>query len=175
MSVMLWFNYMDSTDMEFDGTATDALKNEGDAAETDANTNIVDVDSTNETSDVPNPPKRRKAFKKSMVWDHFKRLKGDPKDPHTQCEYCGVVYACHSKRNGTGTMKNHLENYKQYSYQKKRDPAQVTLSFKTKAKDNFEDNTSQLICESYSLKSCREALVEMVIVDELSFKFVEGK
>ncbi|XP_038896550.1 zinc finger BED domain-containing protein RICESLEEPER 1-like [Benincasa hispida] len=51
--------YMDSTDMEFDGSATDASKNERDA-EMDANTNIIDVDSTNETSDVPNPPKRRK-------------------------------------------------------------------------------------------------------------------
>ncbi|XP_038902436.1 zinc finger BED domain-containing protein RICESLEEPER 1-like [Benincasa hispida] len=134
--------YMASTDMEFDGTATDASKNERDAKGTDANTNIIDVDSANETSDIPNPSKRRKAVKKSMVWDHFEKLK--------------VILMT--------LMLN-----------KKRDPTQMTLSFKTKAKDNVGDNTSQLVCESYSLESCQEALVEMVIVDELPFKFVVGK
>ncbi|XP_038874953.1 uncharacterized protein LOC120067466 [Benincasa hispida] len=166
---------MDSMDMKFDGTATDASTNERDVEETDANTNIIDVDSANETSEFPNPSKRRKAVKKSMVWDHFEKLKGDPKDPHAQCKYCGVIYACHFKRHGTGTMKNHLENYKKCPYQKKRDPTQMTLSFKTRAKDNIGDNMSQLVCELYSLESCREALVKMVIVDELPFKFVEGK
>lgn len=161
---------MNSTNME-DEIATNAPKNEPDG-ETDAN--IVDVDAdSNETSEVPNPPKRRKFVTKSIVWNHFERLKGDPKDPHAKCKYCGVVYACHSKRNGTGTMKNHLENCKKYPYQKKRDSTQMTLSFKNK--DKVGDNTSQLVCESYSLESCREALVEMVIVDELPFKFVEGK
>ncbi|XP_038895953.1 zinc finger BED domain-containing protein RICESLEEPER 2-like [Benincasa hispida] len=166
---------MASMDMEFDRTATEASKNERDAKGTDANTNIINVDSANETSDVPNPPKRRKTVKKSMVWDHFDKLKGDPNDPHAQFKYYGVIYTCHSKRNGTRTMKNHLKNCKKYPYQKKRDPTQMTLSFKTKAKDNVGDNRSQLVCESYSLESCREALVEMVIVDEFPFKFVEGK
>ncbi|XP_038899655.1 uncharacterized protein LOC120086918 [Benincasa hispida] len=65
---------MDSTDMEFDGTATDTSKNKLDV-ETDANTSIVDIDSANKTSDIPNLPKRGKVVKKSMVWDHFERLK----------------------------------------------------------------------------------------------------
>ncbi|KAL0539982.1 hypothetical protein IC582_024204 [Cucumis melo] len=108
-----------------------------------------------------------------MVWDHFERLKGDPNDPRAKCKYCGVVYVCHSKRNGTGTMKHHLENCKKYPYQKKRDQTQMTLSFKPK--DKVGDNSSQLVCESFSLEGCRDALVEMIIVDELPFRFVEGK
>uniref|UniRef100_A0A9I9ED14 BED-type domain-containing protein n=1 Tax=Cucumis melo TaxID=3656 RepID=A0A9I9ED14_CUCME len=108
-----------------------------------------------------------------MVWDHFERLKGDPNDPHAKCKYCGVVYACHSKRNGIGTMKHHLENCKKYPYQKKRDQTQMTLAFKPK--DKVGDNSSQLVCESFSLDGCQDALVEMIIVDELPFKFVEGK
>ncbi|KAA0048370.1 zinc finger BED domain-containing protein RICESLEEPER 3-like [Cucumis melo var. makuwa] len=49
----------------------------------------------------------------------------------------------------------------------------MTLAFKLK--DKFGDNSSQLVCESFSLEGCREALVEMIIVDELPFKFVNGK
>ncbi|KAA0046350.1 zinc finger BED domain-containing protein RICESLEEPER 2-like [Cucumis melo var. makuwa] len=49
----------------------------------------------------------------------------------------------------------------------------MTLAFKPK--DKVEDNSSQLVCESFSLDGCRDALVEMIIVDELPFKFVEGK
>ncbi|KAA0036689.1 zinc finger BED domain-containing protein RICESLEEPER 3-like [Cucumis melo var. makuwa] len=49
----------------------------------------------------------------------------------------------------------------------------MTLAFKPK--DKVGDNSSQLVCESFSLDGCRDALVEMIIVDELPFKFVEGK
>ncbi|XP_050937752.1 zinc finger BED domain-containing protein RICESLEEPER 2-like [Cucumis melo] len=140
--------------------------------DTDAKRKTIDVDSYGR-EDVPNPSKIRKNVKQSMVWDHFERLKGDPNDPRAKCKYCGVVYAFHSKRNGTGTMKHHLENCKKYPYQKKRDQTQMTLAFKPK--DKVGDNSSQLVCESFSLEGCREALVEMIIVDELPFKFVDGK
>ncbi|KAA0025764.1 zinc finger BED domain-containing protein RICESLEEPER 3-like [Cucumis melo var. makuwa] len=161
---------MDSTDMELecDGSceASKIVRDE----DTDGKRKTIDVDlDSYGREDVPNPPKIRKNVKQSMVWDHFERLKGDPNDP----KYCGVVYACHSKRNGTGTMKHHLENCKKYPYQKKRDQTQMTLAFKPK--DKVGDNSSQLVCESFSLDGCRDALVEMIIVDELPFKFVEGK
>ncbi|KAL0540303.1 hypothetical protein IC582_024538 [Cucumis melo] len=49
----------------------------------------------------------------------------------------------------------------------------MTLAFKPK--DKVGDNSSQLVCELFSLEGCREPLVEMIIVDELPFKFVDGK
>ncbi|KAA0025770.1 zinc finger BED domain-containing protein RICESLEEPER 3-like [Cucumis melo var. makuwa] len=165
---------MDSMDMELecDGSC-EASKIVRDEDTNDKRKTIdVDLDSYGR-EDVPNPPKIRKNVKQSMVWDHFERLKGDPNDPRAKCKYCGVVYECHSKRNGTGTMKHHLENCKKYPYQKKRDQTQMTLAFKPK--DKVGDNSSQLVCESFSLDGCRDALVEMIIVDELPFKFVEGK
>ncbi|KAA0047654.1 zinc finger BED domain-containing protein RICESLEEPER 3-like [Cucumis melo var. makuwa] len=165
---------MDSTDteLECDGSceASKIVRDE----DTDGKRKTIDVDlDSYGREDVPNPPKIRKNVKQSMVWDHFERLKGDPNDPRAKCKYCGVVYACHSKRNGTGTMKHHLENCKKYRYQKERDQTQMTLAFKPK--DKVGDNSSQLVCESFSLEGCRDALVEMIIVDELPFKFVEGK
>ncbi|KAA0065591.1 zinc finger BED domain-containing protein RICESLEEPER 2-like [Cucumis melo var. makuwa] len=49
----------------------------------------------------------------------------------------------------------------------------MTLAFKPK--DKVGDNSSQHVCESFSLEGCQKALVEMIIVDELPFKFVDGK
>ncbi|KAL0533704.1 hypothetical protein IC582_027745 [Cucumis melo] len=172
--MLITLSQMDSTDMELecDGSceASKIVRDE----DTDGKHKTIDVDlDSYGREDVPNPPKIRKNVKQSMVWDHFERLKGDPNDPRAKCKYCGVVYACHSKRNGTGTMKHHLENCKKYPYQKKRDQTQMTLAFKHK--DKVGDNSSLLVCESFSLDGCRDALVEMIIVDELPFKFVEGK
>ncbi|KAA0042175.1 zinc finger BED domain-containing protein RICESLEEPER 3-like [Cucumis melo var. makuwa] len=97
--------------------------------DTDAKRKTIDVDlDSYGREDVPNPSKIRKNVKQSMVWDHFERLKGDPNDPRATCKYCGVVYACHSKRNDTGTMKHHLENCKRYPYQKER-PNSNDISF----------------------------------------------
>lgn len=107
-----------------------------------------------------------------MVWDHFERLKGDPNDPYAKCKYCGIVYACHSKRNGTGTIKNHLENCKKYPYQRKIDASQTTLAFKPKEEN---DGECSLVCESFSLERCRTTLAEMIIRDELPFKFMENE
>uniref|UniRef100_A0A9I9EE28 BED-type domain-containing protein n=1 Tax=Cucumis melo TaxID=3656 RepID=A0A9I9EE28_CUCME len=171
---ILKLNQMDSTNMELecDGSCeTSKIVRDED---TDGKRKTIDVDlDSYGREDVLNPSKIRKNVKQSMVWDHFERLKGDPNDPRAKCKYCGVVYACHSKRNGTGTMKHHLENCKKYPYQKKRDQTQMTLAFKPK--DKVGDNSPQLVCESFSLDGCGEALVEMIIVDELPFKFVAGK
>ncbi|XP_038888299.1 zinc finger BED domain-containing protein RICESLEEPER 2-like isoform X2 [Benincasa hispida] len=136
------------------------------------------------------PTKRRRNMPVSIVWEHFERLKGDPNEPYARCKYCGATYACHSKRNGTGTMKNHLESCKKYPYQRKRDSSQKTLSFKPKEEavrdspsqlvcepkeETVGDGPSQLGCESSNLQNCRETLAEMLIMEKLPFKFVESK
>lgn len=136
------------------------------------------------------PTKRRRNMPVSIVWEHFERLKGDPNEPYARCKYCGATYACHSKRNGTGTMKNHLENCKKYPYSRKRDSSQKTLAFKPKEEafgdgppqlvcehkeETVGNDPSQLVCESFNLQSCRQTLVEMLIMDGLPFKFVESK
>ncbi|KAA0058364.1 zinc finger BED domain-containing protein RICESLEEPER 3-like [Cucumis melo var. makuwa] len=164
---------MDSTDMdECDGSCETSKIIRDEDIDVKHKTIDVDLDSY-VREDVPNPPKIRKNVKQSMVWDHFERLKGDPNDPCAKCKYCEVVYACHFKRNGTGTMKHNLENCKTYPYQKKRDQTQMTLAFKPK--DKVGDNSLQLLYESFSLEGCQEVLVEMIIVDEFPFKFVDGK
>ncbi|KAA0049761.1 zinc finger BED domain-containing protein RICESLEEPER 2-like [Cucumis melo var. makuwa] len=115
--------------------------------DTDGKRKIIDVDlDSYGREDVPNPPKIRKNVRMSNNQWFGTTLRG---------------------------LKHHLENCKKYPYQKKRDQTQMTLAFKPK--DKVGDNSSQLVCESFSLDGCRDALVEMIIVDELPFKFVEDK
>ena len=51
--------------------------------------------------------KRKKARQVSPVWQHFTR---DEKTKRATCKHCGVTYAADSKKNGTSTMKNHIES-----------------------------------------------------------------
>ncbi|KAA0038601.1 zinc finger BED domain-containing protein RICESLEEPER 3-like [Cucumis melo var. makuwa] len=145
----------------------------------------VDEEEVDET-----PTKRRRNMPVSIVWQHFERLKGDPNEPYARCKYCGATYACHSKRNGTGTMKNHLESCKKYPFERKRDSFQKTSAFKPKEEtarigplqlvcdpkeETDGDGPSQVLCESISSESCRQTMAEMIIMEELPFKFVESK
>lgn len=80
----------------------------------------IDVDSYM-IEDIPNSLKRRKNVKQFMVLDHFQRLKSDPKDLYVKFKYCEIVYACHSNRKNTRTMKHHLKNCKKYPYRRKKE------------------------------------------------------
>ena len=65
---------------------------------------------------------------------------------------------------------------KKYIYGKKnkQDKTQMTLAFRHKKSDDAEGtNSNSLIAVSYNESMCREALTRMIIVDKLSFKFVE--
>lgn len=128
-------------------------------------TPFVVIDTENEKVDLKN--KR----KKSIVWDHFTIIKGgDPKNPRCECNYCGAEYACDSRRHGTSSMKVHLEHQcKKYPY-RIEDKKQKLLSFQTKT-----ESGNSLLAIGFNKDNCRKALAKMVIVDELSFRFVEGK
>ncbi|TYK12117.1 zinc finger BED domain-containing protein RICESLEEPER 3-like [Cucumis melo var. makuwa] len=138
---------MDSTDMELECDGSCETSKIVRDEDTDGKRKIIDVDlDSYGREDVPNPPKIRKNVRMSNNQWFGTTLRG---------------------------LKHHLENCKKYPYQKKRDQTQMTLAFKPK--DKVGDNSSQLVCESFSLDGCRDALVEMIIVDELPFKFVEDK
>jgi len=55
---------------------------------------------------------RKKRKNTSMVCDHFTKCSEySNDDPHAKCNYCGMVYACHPRRNGNSTMRMHLKHY----------------------------------------------------------------
>jgi hypothetical protein len=61
------------------------------------------------------PRKKRNVSNKSVAWDHFTRDKSTPDDdPMAHCNYCGTLYKCHPKINGTSFMLYHVNSSQKY-------------------------------------------------------------
>ncbi|PON85793.1 Zinc finger, BED-type, partial [Trema orientale] len=58
-----------------------------------------------ESKEKPKTKKRQKSF----AWNHFTIINKDPNNQRAACNYCGVDYAADTKRNGTSTLKAHIE------------------------------------------------------------------
>ncbi|KAG2704131.1 hypothetical protein I3760_06G170800 [Carya illinoinensis] len=157
----------------------------------DSSSTPIDLDNDSQTvgfgeTQTPKPssaptstcplPRKRKGKDPSVVWDHFTKVEGCPvDDPNAKCNYCGKIYACHSKRNGTSTMQNHLSACPRNPH--KRGPLdryQQTLA----GEEVGESDSSvvrNLVTHKYSEDAVRLAIAEMVIIDELPFRIVEGQ
>ncbi|GAV92585.1 hypothetical protein CFOL_v3_35963 [Cephalotus follicularis] len=90
----------------------------------------------------------------------------------TKCNYCGRDYATDTHTHVTSSLKSHLRTCKKYP--PNLDKAQAILSFKPK--DQVVER-----CMGNTLSSCkmdqnaaRNALVCMIIIDEISFKSIES-
>ncbi|KAJ9547340.1 hypothetical protein OSB04_019883 [Centaurea solstitialis] len=116
-------------------------------------------------------PKKRKAVEtRSQVWDHFE--KSSNKEGILivgKCEYCGKTYAADPKKDGTSSLKNHMIECLKNPHVK--ETRQSMLVFQS---SKFE-NESVLSSWVFNQDNVRKALTRMVIIDELSFKFVEGR
>ena len=108
----------------------------------------------------------KKKFK-SDVWDHFTKIEKEDgsKADQCKCNYCSSVYACSSSY-GTSTLRKHLGRCRAYPLNK--DTKQTNLVFQ---KDDEEE--SKLVPWKFDQGDCREALAKMIMIDELSFRFVE--
>ena len=93
----------------------------------------------------------------------------DPNNPRSQCKYCKNQYKCHGKKNGTSGMLQHMKVCKKWPFP--CDDKQKTLSFQ--AKREGESGLNVLVVANYSEERVRLALVRMIVIDELPFKFVE--
>ena len=89
----------------------------------------------------------------------------------TACNYCGTTYACDSKLNDTTAMKTHIQSQcLKYPY-RKEEKNQSTLAFKPKEEG---ESCGRLVPHVFNFEACKKAMVEMIILDELSFRFMEG-
>ena len=81
----------------------------------------------------------------------------------------GITYACESGKSGTKNLPAHTLNCKGYPY-KTQDKKQKQLCFKPK-----KEGGTNLTAISFNVEACRVALAKMIIIYELSFKFVENE
>ena len=106
-----------------------------------------------------------KGGKVSKVWEHCTKFGNGTK---CKCNYCSKVYTYHSRFIETHTLWNHLLACTAYADRK------VDLKQKTSlVEDETTGGSSNLVAMSCSKKDFRKACIEMIIIDELHFSFVE--
>ncbi|KAG6651897.1 hypothetical protein CIPAW_06G145100 [Carya illinoinensis] len=121
---------------------------------------------------LPPPAPNVSGRHRSMVWDHFTRIpNGDPSKPRAKCNYCTASYACDTKTNGTKSMKYHIEKQCKKCPFNRTDKSQTTLAWKAVG----GSDSGELVSIAFSVDACRQSLAEMIILDELPFRFVEGE
>jgi hypothetical protein len=119
------------------------------------------------------PRKKRNVSNKSAVLDHLTRDKSTPDDdPVAHCNYCGTLYICHPKINGTSSMMCHVNSCQNYkSLKSKQDRSQSKFTFGA----GQGGSGNNLMITKCSENIIRKTLCEMIIVDEMPFMTVEGK
>ncbi|KAF2314886.1 hypothetical protein GH714_037065 [Hevea brasiliensis] len=107
---------------------------------------------------------------RSAVWDHFTKFKTDDGDIKGKCNYCNKEFCCDPKRNGTTALRNHMNIFKKHPHAIETRQALLDLQPNS---NNVEGEVGTLTTWKYDENAIREALVSMIVIDELTFKFVE--
>ncbi|KAF7113208.1 hypothetical protein RHSIM_RhsimUnG0150000 [Rhododendron simsii] len=117
-----------------------------------------------QTRQGPNPKKDRY---RSPAWDHFEQIK-EGGETWGECKYCKKRYEADSKKHGVSNFKAHIPVCPLYPLRDQH--GQQNLSFKVNGGGGGVD----VVTSVFSFNECKRALAEMVIIDELPFRFVEG-
>ncbi|KAL7207433.1 hypothetical protein ACSBR1_029396 [Camellia fascicularis] len=121
------------------------------------------------------PPKvRAKGIgrKSSRAWDHLYKIKSEDGATRIVCKYCQKEYLADLKGHETSNLLSHLASCRKYPHTDVDNNGQQTLSFQSK-KDGIKG--VNLVAKSFSVEAARRSLVEMIVFDELHFRFVEGE
>ncbi|XP_058189242.1 zinc finger BED domain-containing protein RICESLEEPER 2-like [Rhododendron vialii] len=119
------------------------------------------------------PPQVRKLKKepgkryRSPAWDHFNDIKEGGETKWAECKYCQKRYAAESKKHGVSNLKAHIPVCPLYPNRDQH--GQQNLSFRP-----TDGGGVNVVTHVFSFDDCKRALAEMVIIDELPFRFVEG-
>lgn len=108
--------------------------------------------------------KRKEMDPRSLVWQHFEKVFENGVLVKAKCLHCKQYYAANTTRNGTSGLKQHL-TYRCKVYK----PPTVAPGIQKLL--NIQNNN--LETWKFEQEVCRRALVEMIILDELPFSFVE--
>ena len=112
--------------------------------------------------------KRKASRPSSVVWSHFTKFVTEEGHIKGKCNYCPKEFFADLKRNGTTAMKSHMGVCKN-RLNANGDQSQTELVFESRGGDG------SLSTWRFNQDVIRKAIVEMVIVDELPFRFVDGK
>ncbi|KAG8661312.1 hypothetical protein MANES_02G223166v8 [Manihot esculenta] len=134
--------------------------------------NQTNTDASTETT-TSSKAKRKPVKPRSEVWDHFTKFVSDEGELKGKCNYCKKDFCCDPKRNGTTALRNHLNSCKKHPHF--IETRQAQLSLQKNASDNDVNDLGTLTTWKYDDNAIRKALVHMIIIEELPFRFVEGE
>ncbi|KAL4652108.1 hypothetical protein ACB092_01G209400 [Castanea dentata] len=105
--------------------------------------------------------------KKSIAWDHFEKIKVSEGQFKAVFHYCQKTYRANIKGHGTTNLLNHAPNCV-------KNPNRVSLKGQQTLAFEPRGEVFQLVPAAFTVEASRKALVEMIIIDELPFRLVEG-
>ncbi|XP_031101991.1 zinc finger BED domain-containing protein RICESLEEPER 3-like [Ipomoea triloba] len=118
--------------------------------------------------------KRKEIESRSKIWDHFEKiLDSEGKVIKGKCLYCNKMFACESKKHDISSLRNHMLGYIKNPHSK--DIRQSLLTFNTVSTSGTEAPEWVLGTWVFNQEAIRRALCEMIIIDELPFRFVDGQ
>ncbi|CAL5404674.1 unnamed protein product [Camellia sinensis] len=117
----------------------------------------------------PRPPlaKTSSSRRTSKAWDHFEKIKGIDGKDRAMCKYCKEEYMA---RYGTSNLLSHLKICTEYPYRDTH--GQQILGFQPREVGG--DGAVDVVATSFSIEVARRYLAEMIVIDELPFRFVDG-
>ncbi|KAG8489971.1 hypothetical protein CXB51_015455 [Gossypium anomalum] len=115
--------------------------------------------------------KRKATPQRSEVWSHFTKIINSEGASKAKCNYCQKEFCCDVKKNGTGSLKYHIGSCKK-NPSNVVDPSQGQLVLPRKGVEGGEGHFSTW---RFDQEACRKGLAQMIVIDELPFKFVESE
>ncbi|GKA91596.1 reverse transcriptase domain-containing protein [Tanacetum coccineum] len=112
--------------------------------------------------------KTKATRKRSLVWVHYESFLNPQGEQKSKCQYFAKEYCSDTRIHGTSTLRGHLKTCDKFPGN--MIDGQIHLSIQ---KGDGDDR--KMIAWKFDQQSVRRALAYMLIVDELPFKFVEGK
>ncbi|KAB2631994.1 zinc finger BED domain-containing protein RICESLEEPER 1-like [Pyrus ussuriensis x Pyrus communis] len=109
-----------------------------------------------------------KSHERSKVWAHFER-KIEGGRVKGLCKYCAQSYMADLDKNGTTNLKNHIARCRSYG------PNKEIFAANRQKILTFAGTKDKLKAIGFSQEEVTKACVEMIIIDELPFTFVEGE
>ena len=117
------------------------------------------------TSRASSSTGKRKSIKsQAEVWNHFTKFVNEQGEHKARCNYCDKEFCADPKLNGTTSLNFHKKVCQKIS----------NLTDLSQAELVFSSGDGSLGNWKFDQESIRKGLVEMIL-DELPFKFVEGK
>ena len=131
----------------------------------------VEVEAQKQTQ-VPLNKKRKDTDTRSAAWKHYEKIFNEQgKLVNARCIYCAKIVAADPRINGTSSIRHHMLVCMKNPCPK--DTRQSLLTLQPAV--HSESDVGVLGTWKFDQDAIRHALCNMVIVDELSFKFVEGE